>query len=299
MRYRIVPGLVALALIAGTSSPARAEFNLAIGLKWTPLRYTTPVRGTAAVMPGQAGLPDNSAFGSSGLSPNASDGASGSSFQSTALSNYIGFFPIEQLGLLVSFDLGYGSFHHDDLNNVMMTPVDDNWSFVQGGFSVGGKFYLIKPAEKKVVPYIYLDIYKLWASITTSEKVVTNEQLGAIAGLRAPLGFDLAFGAEYFLSSGFSLGAEVLGLRYSYVEGDFVDTAMTKHTEKDQAFTLYAGISLNYRFKIGGARVATEEEEERKRPAVRRPRPVRPVPEEEPSPPPARPAPVPSPESVD
>ena len=66
---------------------------------------------------------------------------------------------------------------------------------------------------------------------------------------------DLAFGAEYFLTPSFSLGAEVLGLRFAYSEGDYNVSGFggnSQVTAKNMYLTFYTGISLNYRFGIAG-----------------------------------------------
>ena len=213
-------------------------------------------------------------------------------WQTTSLDNYLAFFFTEQFGLQLSLDLGYGS--RDNLVGTGNTSNDTTDSFFQIGVAVGMKYYLNRPTRERVSPYIYFDFFKYFASVSTNNANVTNAEAAYVAGLASPVGLDFAFGAEYFFTTSFSLGAEVLGIRYAYVEGSINNNGATLDT-KEQYVTLYTGISLNYRF-LATARVYTYEEEEDKanpRPAARRPKP-RPAPQPNPDDDGGR-----SPESVD
>jgi hypothetical protein len=273
---RLKMGMVAT--LCALASPARADFSLALGLKWVPVSYTQPVTATASAMMGPAATPLTG-------------------WQTTSLNNNFGAFFLDgRLGFLIGLDLGYSSRHGE-----MGTAAATDFSFTQFGFSLGGKFYITPPRRERVSPYVLLDFYKYFASLSTSDKGVSNDQAGYIAGLVSPLGVDVALGAEYFFTPGFSIGAEVLGLKYAYTEGDFSLSGVggdQKVKTQNQYVTFYTGISLNYRFNIAGSvhvkEVGPEPEEEEK-PAPRKhkvvvPPPPPPPAEEKPEePPPANP----------
>src|SRR5581483_4782394 len=121
-----------------------------------------------------------------------------------------------------------------------------------------------------------------------------------------PLGIDAAVGAEYFFTNSFSLGAELLGLKYSYSAGSATTQAgfagSSTATTTNQYVTFYTGISLNYRFEIGGGMHVKAEGEEPSEPAAPRHhnREIAPEkPQVEPPPPPPKEPPPAEPESVD
>jgi hypothetical protein len=271
MGHRAAKGLALVALIAGMAAPAHADFNIATGLKWVPLRYTFPVGvGTEECctnvpntltntksVPGQwYGGPSSSMYG----------------WQSTSLDNYIAFFFTEQIGLQLSLDFGWGSHNNDTAAN--NTTFNFNTSYLQFGIGIGGKFYLNRPTAQRVSPYILVNFFKYFATVSSNDPLVTNDIVTAIAAFHAPIGFDLAFGAEYFFTTSFSIGAEVLGLRFAHVGATFNQPAMgvpsVQASVSENYFTLYTGISLNYRF-LATASVRTYEEEEDRQ----NPRPVR------------------------
>jgi hypothetical protein len=268
-------------VVAGAlcAAPARADFNLAIGMKWAPINYTTPV---------------SAAGGNGGPATVGLDGGAPRGWQNTSLDNYFGaFFLNGRMGFQLSLDLGYGSFHTD--SNTMGVTTSGDRSFTQFGFALGWKLYFTQPRRERVSPYVYLDFYKYFASVSTSDKSVPNDQAGFVAGLVSPLGFNAAFGAEYFFTPAFSLGAEVLGIKFAYVEGDYTLGAGfggdTKVTVNEKALSFYTAISLNYRFLIS-ANVTVRSGEEGEEQTPPRPRQRR-RDDDQNAPPP------PSPESVD
>jgi hypothetical protein len=254
-----------------TARPARADLKLAIGVKWAPVNFTQPVSTTGAGTPNQVL----------------------SGWSSTALNNNFGLFILDgRLGFQLGLDLGYSS-RHDETTGLSKTDL----SFTQFGFSLGSKYYLTRPRAHHVSPYLFVDFYKYFASVSTSSMVPKGYE-GFIGGLASPLGIDLAFGAEYFFTAGFSLGAEVLGLKYAYTEGDFGGTAtgIGKVSETNHYVTFYTGLTLNYRFDVG---VRVQEETEDNETTPSRPRRAPPAAEPQPTPePPAADAPPPA-ESVD
>jgi hypothetical protein len=281
MRQRLLTGFVVLGLLGATST-ARADFNIATGLKWSPLRYTLPVGvgseadTMSAPVPGQHYIaPAGDLYG----------------WQSTSLDNYLAFFFTEQLGVQISLDFGYANLNNDTTNAGNFST-----SYFQFGIGIGFKAYLNRPTRERVSPYILVNFFKYFASVSTNDPNVTNDTASAIAGFHSPLGADLAFGAEYFFTTSFSLGAEVLGLRFAHVQGEIPIPGGGRVSTGENYFTLYTAISLNYRFLATASVHTYEEEEDRNnpRPAQRRPRRQQEPPPEDNPPPPS-----PSPESVD
>ncbi len=306
---RIVGGLLAAGLVVATAGTANAQdssggveastgsFNIQMGLKWSPVRYNGPVGDKTA---GSGGA--SPCWGGGGAAATGEDcGLYG--FQTTSLDSYLGFFFHPQIGIILGLDIGYGSAGVD--SSTQGTTSSTSTSFFQFGFSIGGKFYLTRPTGQKVSPYLYVDFFKYFASVGWGQNgpnPMTGPAAGetsAIASLHSPLGFDLAFGAEYFFTNSFSLGAEVFGFRFAYVSADMSYMTQGADVNEHSAyFTMYTALTLNYRF-LASASVRLEADADGDNP-----RPVRKKPHARP-----RPAPVddngdsapppPSPESVD
>jgi hypothetical protein len=231
-------GLVAL-FVVGYAGSARADIHLSMGVKWNPVNYTKPVSATMG-------------------GPNGPTATPLAGWQTTSLDNNFGLFFLDgRLGVQLGLDVGYGSATKE------ATGLNVDMSYTQFGFSIGGKFYILAPKASRVSPYVALDFFKYFASVTTNDMTVPNDQAGYIAGLSSPLGVNAAFGAEYFFTPAFSLGAEVLGLRFAYSEGDYTIAGGfggdNKLTAKNMYVTFYTGISLNYRFAIAGSVRVKEE----------------------------------------
>ena len=62
-----------------------------------------------------------------------------------------------------------------------------------------------EPKKDRVAPYAYIDVFKYFASVSTSNMSVTGDQAAAQADTSSPVGGTLAIGAEYFLGTGFSI----------------------------------------------------------------------------------------------
>jgi hypothetical protein len=93
--------------VASRRAAATSDFNIATGLKWTPLRYTSPIRASAddcALAGGQIAC--------TGTDPRGLGTLYG--WQTTSLDNYIGFFFSSQSGILIALDLGWASHNADD-----------------------------------------------------------------------------------------------------------------------------------------------------------------------------------------
>jgi hypothetical protein len=257
-------------------SEARADLYLSIGSRFEPFRYT------AAYFPNASGTT---------FRPDGGSGPGSDSFQSTSLNPYLALFFAQKYGIMLSLDIAYAKSSGETQAMGMAMPTTDNNSFFQFGVGLGTKIYLTTPRSQKVVPYLYLDFFKYFASISTDNMAISGDQASAQASLRSPTGGTLAVGAEYFLGPGFSIGSEIFGLRLSVVDSEYKDMAMTRHSSSYTQVAFYTGITLNYRFQVSSSVQAAEEEN------TETPKPRRhaaPPAEAAPPPPPA-----PSPEAVD
>jgi hypothetical protein len=239
-RRGILAQTFALALVAAAATPARADFALSLGVKWLPVNYTHPISASMGGANGPTAVPLTG-------------------WQTTSLDNNFGaFFLGGRLGFQISLDVGYGSA------NKSVTGGNVDLSYSQFGFSVGAKYYILPPHGGRVSPYVLLDFFKYFASVSTNDKSVPDDQASYIAGLVSPLGIDAAIGAEYFFTPSFSLGAEVLGLKFAYSEGDYSLAGgfggNTKVTTTNEYVTFYTGITLNYRFALSGSVHVKEQE---------------------------------------
>ena len=262
-------------------SPARADLHLAIGSRVEPLRYTS------AYFPNSAA----STFRPSGFA-----GGGAESLQSTSLSPYLALYFAQKYGIMLSLDIGYAKSSGESQAMGMAMPTTDNNSYFQFGVGLGTKIYFTTPRSQKVAPYIYLDVFKYFASISTDNMGVSGEYASAQASLRSPTGGTLAVGAEYFLSPSFSIGSEIFGLRVSGVSSEYKDAAMTRHSSTYTQVAIYTGITLNYRFQVSSSVHAVEDEGAAESAKKRRQQTSEEFLATPPTPPPPPP---PSPEAVD
>lgn len=267
----------AFAAAALYAPQASAELHLSIGSRFEPFRYTSPY------------FPNT---GGSGVAPIS---ANTKGFQTTSLSPYFGLFFAQRYGVLLALDIGYAKSFADSQANMAPMATEENNGYFQFGFSAGFKGYLSPIKSGRVAPYIYVDFFKYFATVTTDNMAVSGEKATAQANLMSPIGASLAVGAEYFLSPAFSIGSEIFGLRVSNVSGEYRDASMTRFSQSYTQVSLYTGITLNFRFQVQAA-VRSEDdgnkddEKERSEPPRRRQR--------EDAPQPILP-PAPTPEAVD
>ena len=280
MRGTLTRGLCGLAILtAGLCLPsvASADVHLAIGSRIEPLRYTSDFLSNGKDNGGLLGY-----AGTKGL-------------QSASLAPYFGLFFAQKYGIVLSFDIGYGKQTNELQSMGMPTATSESNSFLQFGIGVGSKIYFNQPRAQKVSPYLYVDIYKYFASVATDNGLITGEQASAQAAMRSPIGGTLAIGAEYFLSPGFSIGSEIFGMRVANVSGEYKDQGMVRHSGSFTQFSLYTGLTLNYRFQVQASVQTVDDDSAEQTAAPKRKR--RPVQQPDDSQPPALPA--PSPEAID
>lgn len=260
--WTLTSAVIVAATTLVASSQAKADATLAIGMKWEPVNYTNPVSTHGNI--GGTGAEGTRLYG----------------WQTTSLNNYIGAFfgKNGQFGFHLGLDLGYGKV---SVGVNGSDPVKDTMSFLQFGFALGGKFYILPPKRDRVAPYFYLDFFKYFASVNTNDENIDNATVSFIAGLNSPVGATFAVGAEYFFSPAFSLGGEIFGFRLANATGR-IDDAYTSRTY----FTMYTAFTLNYRFLITGSVSVREVEgqEQGNQTPRRQPPPQRRPPQDQPPP---------------
>lgn len=258
-----------LSLLCGGLGAARADVHLALGSRLEPMRYTK------SVFPYSSGITQRPG-GGAGVDE---------SLQSTALSPYLGLFFAQKYGLILGLDVAYAKADGSTQGaGAPMATTEDN-SFLSFGVGLGFKAYITQLKAGRVVPYVYLDVFKYFASVTTDKKDVTGEQASAQAALRSPTGGTLAFGAEYFFSPGFSIGSEIFGLKVQGVSADWKENDDTHRSSSFTQVAFYTGLTLNYRFQLSASvKSAGDDEEARRRSAESAPPPIPPPPTAQPVP---------------
>ena len=174
---RIRMPLVGAAIAAGClyAPSAQAELHLAIGSRFEPFRYTSPY------FPNAGG----------GMVPYiAPQGTKG--FQTTSLAPYFGLFFAQRYGVLLALDIGYAKSFGDSQANMAPMAVEENNGYFQFGFSAGFKGYLSAVKSGRVAPYIYVDFFKYFATVTTDNMAVSGEKASAQAAMMSPIGASLA-----------------------------------------------------------------------------------------------------------
>lgn len=151
---------------------------------------------------------------------------------------------------------------NDDDNDANID--DDTGAALQFGLEIGGKFFFIERAKGKAPPFLDVAFYKYFGSISTDNDY---DGLPGNAGdgeaespddapdyiywdqqMLSPLGFRLAFGAEYYFNDNFSLGGQFFGIDFALARGtvpsnmDLIDTRTY--------FNLYTMLTMTYRFSF-------------------------------------------------
>lgn len=246
------PVLIGASVLLGSvlgAPAARADVHLALGSRLEPLRYTK------SFFPYATGTSQRPSAG----------GGIDESYQSTALSPYIGLFFAQKYGIVLGLDVAYAKSSGSAQGAGAPMPTTEDNSFLSFGIGLGFKSYFTQLKAGRVVPYLYVDIYKYFASVTTDKKDVTGEQASAQASLRSPTGGTLAFGAEYFFSPGFSIGSEIFGLKVQGVSADWKENDDTHRSSSFTQVAFYTGLTLNYRFQLSASVKSAGEADEDKR----------------------------------
>lgn len=174
--------------------------------------------------------------------------------------------PIDRLVISLGLDLGFFS------SKVLPYRTNDDYevkaTYLTVGFLLGVKFYIIEPAPQKATLYAHLAggkyITKLanndpLENATDEEYLSRDAELEALGKLSAPAVVQLAIGAEYFVSSAFSIGADILGFRFSFSKYDntgmgALPSSAYSGTQSVMGIAVYSGLTMNFGFagKSGG-----------------------------------------------
>ena len=179
---RLLLAFSTASLLLGAASVAHADVHLAIGSRVEPYRYTMAHFPNVAATAGDLTVPNQG-------------------FQTTSIAPYFGAFFAQRYGLMLGLDLGWARINAD--KQMAANPVTSTTdSFFQFALSLGFKLYMREPKKDRVAPYAYIDVFKYFASVSTSNMSVTGDQAAAQADTSSPVGGTLAIGAEYFLGTG-------------------------------------------------------------------------------------------------
>ncbi|MBI3071100.1 MAG: hypothetical protein HYY84_03130 [Deltaproteobacteria bacterium] len=241
--------ILALVFFAGAGA-ARADFSFAASTRYTLLRHAAPITDiTDHANSGKGNEQKDEPLGSNPLSGLSADGWSRSDFDLT-----LGFGLSDKFILSLLLDVARFSRTHEDSGTTKATR---NSGYMNIGVGLAAKYYFSLPDKGRISAYIYGDFFKQFA--TATEPVATTASVDFAMSLASPLGFSVAAGFEYFFSRSFSIGAEILGLRFTYASASAVDQKDGSITHKMSlsTFNFYTALSLNFRV-FGSAKIYEE-----------------------------------------
>jgi len=108
-----------------------------------------------------------------------------------------------------------------------------------------------------------------WDAASDADKAV-DKKMEMIAALASPFVFQVAVGAEFFATDTFSIGADILGLRFAFANADVGQVDGTSAAGGTGSFTgeqkyinlyVYSAITMNFNLTGGGGSAKKEEEE--------------------------------------
>ena len=179
-------------------------------------------------------------------------------------------FNVDRVALDETYDFDYRGDEGLD-------PTDAGYSMMVFGLEIGGKFFFIERAKGKAPPFLYVSFYKYFAGsdeyadrdrdpdiddsdLNRGDHPLTgynthsggnnSGQYQAYTDARhSPLGFNLAFGAEYYFNDNFALGATFLGVSLAYASAMLDIGSILQQTQVTE-FNLYTNLSMTYRFSF-------------------------------------------------
>jgi hypothetical protein len=232
--------LILLTLVAVSPGAARADFNLQVGVKWEPWRYTLPQ--SASGHDAATGQPTST--GTAAL-PSAS---SVNAFQRQSLNALLGVGFTDHFALTLGFDLARATLSHTDSDANAVSH-----GFTTLGFSLGVKYNFVAPRRETISPYLYADFFKYFTALNDDHPGnLPQPEVEFSAGMAAPLGFRIAFGVEYWFTDSFGLGAEIFGLQGAFSSGSVRRTAgdgsSVTHEQALHTINFYSALTLTFRF---------------------------------------------------
>ena len=180
---------------------------------------------------------------------------------------------VRQLVLSLALDFGY--FQH------LVFPFPESSDNIESGKAtfftfgalIGAKYYLWMPKSGKAVLTLHLGVGKYFTTVDNGDQMpgeddaTYNEfqrQKSVIKDLASPIVLQFAVGAEFFATDSFSIGADILGIRFAFSSSDEGQAAGAWTGEqKLVSLYVYSAITLNFNLAStgGGKRKAKVEEE--------------------------------------
>jgi hypothetical protein len=129
--------------------------------------------------------------------------------------------------------------------------------YLKVGVGLEAKIYLVKPMNKKAVPYIFLGGGKYFAKTETpfeEGELAASEMMSKLA---SPIYAQAGFGAEFIVNKSFSLGADIFGFRLEAAKGsvgqgkDYDTEVNADYYTGDQTYMhiyMYTALTFNFTF---------------------------------------------------
>ncbi|MDJ0762277.1 MAG: hypothetical protein QNJ97_04740 [Myxococcota bacterium] len=264
MISRAIPWVLGVGLLLPAVSSVAEGGGLGVGARFTWNNYKKPVLAyseTEGVNPGA----DINAFGSPNL---------GGEFHWRLNRQFV---------ILASLDFGYFShsvwpYPSENADDVL--KIKNNYFSL--GFLLGLKYYFWKPSPKEAVLYATIGGGKYFTSVKNNDPAnyldtdeanvewnVIQKKAEMIGDLASPIVAQLSIGAEFFATQSFSVGADLLGIRFGFANSNVGQSA--SGTELDQAtwsgqqsilsLYVYSALTMTFNF-TGGSEGESESLEE-------------------------------------
>jgi opacity protein-like surface antigen len=226
---------------------SRADFSFAASTRYTMLRHAAPLTDiTDHANSGVGNARADEPIGSNPLAGLSADGWSRADFDLT-----LGFGLSDKFILSLLVDFARFSRSHEDSGTT--APASQS-GYMHFGVGLAAKYYFSLPEKGRISLYLYGDVFKLFA--TATEPVATTKSVDFAMSLASPFGFSIATGFEYFFTRSFSIGAELLGLRFTHASASANDQrdGAISHKVSLSTLNLYTALSLNFRV-FGSAKI--------------------------------------------
>ncbi len=170
--------------------------------------------------------------------------------------------PIDRLVISLSLDVGMMSykvfpFQTGDAE----TEYEIKATYFTFGFLLGAKFYIIEPTPKKATLYVFLGGGKYFSKLKNDDPnadATLDAELEAVGKLASPTVIKLALGAEFFVTNGFSVGADILGFRINFASYDNSGLGAMASSysgeQKYMSFSIYSALTMNFGFSGKGGK---------------------------------------------
>jgi len=165
---------------------------------------------------------------------------------------------------VTTYPFGKNNPTSEDWNDVS----EVTYNFFRFGFDVGAKYHFTKIEPEKIAPYLSFDFFLYFAtagndypydpSKNKDQKAQYAEMkkfLDYVGSMQSPLGFDLAFGVDYWFNRTFGIGADILGLRLAYASSSLSQKADNEYpdvtwdgSQSQLDLGIYSAIVLSFRF---------------------------------------------------